>query len=285
MNPLFGPAGNSESFYAAGNKSTVQAMKWLHDRGLSAFEYQCGNGVRLTAQTAEKIRLEAEKYEIAVSLHAPYYISLTNSDEKIVQGNLRYITESAKAVKLLGGNRMVVHAGACGKQSRAEAMQTASANIRLALKALDDSGYSDITVCLETMGKLNQLGSAEEVAELCTLSGRLLPAIDFGHVNARTQGSLQREEDFFALLELFKKAIGFDRMQRFHCHFSKIEYTAGGEKRHLTFVDKQYGPPFEPLAKCLKREGYAPVMICESSGTQAEDSAAMKKMYYGIAEK
>ena len=75
------------------------------------------------------------------------------------------------------------------------------------------------------------------------------------------------------------EALGDERARRFHVHFSKIEYTAGGEKQHLTFADTVYGPAFEPLMELFYERGLEPVVICESAGTQAEDAAAMKRYY------
>ena len=64
-----------------------------------------------------------------------------------------------------------------------------------------------------------------------------------------------------------------------HCHFSKIEYTDKGEKKHLTFEDTVFGPPPEPLMECIAREKLSPRIICESAGTQAEDALYMKRCY------
>ena len=63
------------------------------------------------------------------------------------------------------------------------------------------------------------------------------------------------------------------------CHFSKIEFTAKGEKKHLTFSDTVYGPSFEPLAEAIVREGVCPRIICESDGTMSDDALAMKKIW------
>ena len=68
-------------------------------------------------------------------------------------------------------------------------------------------------------------------------------------------------------------------VKNLHCHFSKIEYTKAGEKKHLTFEDRAYGPDFEPLAEAIVLENVAPRIICESAGTMAEDALAMKKMW------
>ena len=120
----------------------------------------------------------------------------------------------------------------------------------------------------------------EEVLELCLLDERLIPCIDFGHLNARTFGALNSFEGIRQVFETMENVLGLDRMRQFHAHFSKIEYTEkGGEKCHLTFADTVYGPQFEPVAEMIVRKNASPTIICESAGTQAEDAATMKRMY------
>ena len=70
-------------------------------------------------------------------------------------------------------------------------------------------------------------------------------------------------------------------MKNFHIHFSKIEFSAKGEVRHLTFEDEHYGPNFEPLASAIKKLGLKPYIICESAGTQDKDALNMQNIYYG----
>jgi deoxyribonuclease-4 len=76
----FGPAGNSDSFYEQGYKSSVDMPKWLHEKGLSAYEYACTHGVNISEKTARAIGEEAGMYDIALSIHAPYYINLAAED-------------------------------------------------------------------------------------------------------------------------------------------------------------------------------------------------------------
>ena len=129
-------------------------------------------------------------------------------------------------------------------------------------------------------------GTLEEVMELCKLDDRLLPCIDFGHLNARTLGSIRGAEDYEHILLTMKNEIGEQRMKCFHSHFSQIEYTEnGGEKRHLTFADTTYGPYFAPLAEVLVKYDSQPTIICESAGTQAEDAATMRDLYNQAAER
>ena len=73
----FGPGGNSESFYAEGFKSTLQAPSWIKARGLDAYEYQAGNGLTASDATLAAIGKKAAEHGILMSLHTPYYISLS----------------------------------------------------------------------------------------------------------------------------------------------------------------------------------------------------------------
>ena len=162
---------------------------------------------------------------------------------------------------------------------REVAMEHTLLNLKEALKALEREGLDQVRMCIETMGKINVLGDQEEVCRICQLDERLLPCIDFGHLNARTQGGMCRPEHFEALLDLLNHRLGAERAKNFHAHFSKIEYGRGGEVKHLTFADQEYGPEFSPLAKLLAERQLTPRIICESAGTQAEDAAIMKQTY------
>lgn len=278
MEIKFGPAGNAQSFAEAGFKATVDAPRWLHEMGLNAYEYQCGRGVNIGEETARKIAAQAALHDIAMSLHAPYYINLSNRDEERVQKNIGYVLASCQAATWLGADRIVVHTGGVGKQSRTKAFENTKENVRDILNAVEQAGYTT-TICLETMGKQSVIGSAEEIFELVALDDRLLPCIDFGHLNARTCGKCSTEEEFAQVLDLMENTIGTERARIFHSHFSHIEYGLKGEVRHLTFADEQYGPDFSPLAKLIAQRGWTPRFICESAGTQAEDAKQMMDMY------
>lgn len=278
MSAIFGAAGNGDLFYAQGFKSSEQMPGWLFDFGLDAYEYQCGKGVLIKEPTANKIRNAAEG-KIKMSLHSPYYINLATPDEEKRNNSINYIMQSAVAARRLGADRVVVHSGALGKLSREEALEYAKITLRAAQNALDEQGLSDIHLCIETMGKINQLGTLDEVISLCLLDERFLPTIDFGHLNARTLGGIKTSADYEEILDAIENRLGHDRLRVFHSHFSKIEYTAGGEKKHLTFEDDVFGPDFEPLAELIAKRKLSPHIICESAGTQPEDALAMKNMY------
>ena len=275
--PTFGTGGNSDSFYAAGKKSTVQAPEWIKQIGLDAYEFEAGNGLNAGEATLQKIGDAAREHGILMSFHTPYFISLSGTVPEKRLKSIDYISRSLRASELLGADTIVIHAGSAAKISRDEAMYLASDTL---YKNLEVNGETDIRMGIETMGKINQLGTLEEVIELCKISPKYHPVVDFGHLNARNiGGAFPDVNSYRAIFDKIATALGDEYAYNLHCHFSKIEYTNAGEKRHLTFNDTIYGPDFEPLAEAIIKEGVCPRIISESDGTQAEDALAMKKMW------
>lgn len=275
----FGTAGNPELFYDEGGKSSLEMPAWLEKIGLDAYEYQCGRGVKISDEAARKLAKQAEKHNVYLSVHAPYFINISSTEPEKIDNGINYILQTANAAHNMGAKRIVVHMGAAKDITRRYAMEISTQTVKRALEELDNAGLGDVTICLETMGKINQMGTIEEVMELCCMDERLLPTVDFGHLNSRMQGALKTEDDFDHIIKYMEKKIGRERVDKFHAHFSKIEYTKAGEKKHLTFEDTEYGPDFLPLAKVLARRKSSPVIICESAGTQSIDALEMKKIY------
>lgn len=273
----FGPGGNSESF--GKRRFPEELPEYLSGMGLNGYEIECGRGVRIAQKTYELLPAIAKENNIALTLHTPYFISLSGEKEETRLGSLKYIEESAEAAHRLGVKKLVVHSGSCSKMTREQALELAKDTLKRAQEMLDRKGLSDIIICPETMGKINQLGTLGEVIELCGVDERFLPCVDFGHLNARTLGGIKTKDDYRAILDEIEDRLGFERLKNFHVHFSKIMYTSGGEKAHLTFEDRDFGPQYEPLTELFYEKGLEPTVICESAGTQAEDAAEMKRYY------
>ena len=283
MSAKFGPAGNCDSFSKA-HKSSLAAPKWIADFGLDCYEYQCGKGVHVGKDTAIEIGENARAAGIGLSIHAPYFINLANPDS--IMKNNGYVLTSCALAEWMGASRVVVHTGALMGRSRREALDIAKRGMSALLSVLDNAGLGHITLCPETMGKINQLGDLDEVLELCTLDERLVPCIDFGHLYARSLGADDGRPAFCRMLDRVEAVLGSDRASTFHSHFSHIEFTPkGGEKCHRTFDgDGGYGPDWAPLAAEVARRGWSPTFICESAGTQAEDALTMKRIYQKLVE-
>ena len=279
--PRFGTAGLSDS-YPGKTFDPEKIAAYTAGFGLTAFEYQCGRGVRLAHDKAAALGAACAAKGIALSVHAPYYISMSSLEEDKRLHSIDYLLQSCALVKALGGRRVIFHSGSCGKQSREAALEKALDTMRRAVAAVDAAGYGDCILCPETMGKVNQLGTLDEVLALCSVDERITPCIDFGHLYARSQGTEfagdHAAADYAALLDKLQ-VLGPARAAQFHAHFSRIAYTKGGEKCHLTLADTAYGPPHAPLLALLKVRGLAPTIICESDGTQAEDARTLAQAY------
>ena len=275
----FGPSGNSERFYAKGLSHTEDAAKFVRDMGLDCFEYSFGRGVRMSEGKAISIGEAFSEQNIEISVHAPYYIHFANPSDESAQNSYNYVLDSGRALKLMGGKRCVFHSATQGKAEREDALRLTEERMKTLRDYIYLNGLNDLYFCPETMGKIAQIGTLEEIVRLCKIDTVFLPAIDFGHINAREQGSLNSVSDYKSRLEYMIGELGYERVKHFHVHFSKIQYGAKGEIRHLTFEDEIYGPSFEPLAIALKDLKLEPYIVSESAGTQAEDALEMKRIY------
>lgn len=279
----FGPAGNDEAFYASGYRESVDMPEYLFKMGLEAYEYQCSRGVNVSDVNAKKLGENAKKYNIALSVHSPYYISLSTQEEEKKAKTIQYIIATMTVAQYMQATRVVVHAGSLLGLERNFAVRCSCELLKRALERADELGLGDVTICVETMGKTNQLGNSREIIQMCKVDTRLLPTIDFGHLYSRSFGELNSEEAWKKELQLYIDELGYERMKHFHAHFSKMEWTnPGGEKCHVTLANEEYGPNFTCIAKVLKDLNLEPTIICESAGTQSIDSIEMKKIYTNL---
>ena len=279
----FGPGGNGDIFYAEGGKSTIQAPGFVKRYGLDAYEFEAGRGIGAGEETLRKIGEKAREHGVLMSLHTPYYISLSGVDPEKRLKSVEYIKQSLWAAELLGADTIVIHSGSAAKISREEAMRLSCDTLHKVIEAVGDTS---VKLGIETMGKINQLGNLDEVIEQCQVDKHYVPVVDFGHLNARERGGyFVTVDDYRRVFDKIATGVSDEAAKNLHCHFSKIEYTDAGEKRHLTFADDVFGPSYEPLVEAIIKEGVTPRIICESDGTQPEDAKAMKDLYERMLQK
>ncbi len=280
----FGPSGNSKIFYDEGNKTSLQAPKWLKEKGLFAYEYSFGRGYNMSKDTAIKLGEEVEKNNIEISIHAPFYINLANPSDEMFEKSYMYIKTGLDYLTLLKGKHLVVHLATQGKMERNDALNLTRNRLIETIKRLKDSNI-DLTnkyICPETMGKFSQIGSDDEILDFCSLDDLLIPTFDFGHLNCLTAGKFV---DINSYKEVFNKSfekLGDFKTKNCHIHFSKIEYSSKGEIRHLDFDSETYGPSFEPLAQTIIDYNLEPTIICESANFMAEDALKMLNIYENL---
>lgn len=275
----FGPSGAPTRFYDEGHKTTEEMPLWVKQNGLDCFEYSFGRGVNLGEAKAKSIVEAFKKENIEISVHAPYFINLATPEEAKAENSFNYILSSAVVGRMMGANRVVFHPAAQGKESREIAVNRTIARLIELKSIIEERGFTDMKFCPETMGKIAQIGTIEEITHFCTLADFYYPTVDFGHVNAREQGSLKTKEDYIVRLKYMMNLLGYEKVNDMHVHFSKVEYTAKGEKRHLTFEDTIFGPDYKPFIEAIVELNLHPYIVSESAGTQADDAKTMKDYY------
>ena len=276
----FGPSGNSQLFYNAGYKQSIDAPKFCKEIGLSAYEYSFGRGFTMSFDTAKILGEQAKNNDILLSIHAPYYINLANTSDEMASKSFEYIKKGMEYIKITGGRDLVVHLASCGKLERHEALKLTDKRIDECLKIIYDSNLSNVgKICPETMGKYLQIGTYQEIIDFCTKDQILVPTFDFGHINCIMQGALKTEDDYKRIFDYSFAKLGEEKTKNCHIHFSKIEFSEKGEIKHLNLDDQVYGPSFEPLVKVIDEYKLTPTIICESKERMMEDALKLKEIY------
>lgn len=276
----FGPGGNSDSFIKEGYKSSLDVPAWLSAKGLNAFEYECTRGVKISEAMAKTFAKQAERYDISLSIHAPYYINLASQEEKIQQSSIGHILQTLRAADWMGATTVVIHPGTAGKIAREDALNSAIILLTKVVELMHEKDYTHISLCPETMGKNNQLGTVDEIIKLCKIAPEIIkPTIDFGHLHALTQGGMDKAINFKRVIDKIALQLGSKIARNVHVHFSPVEYTKGGEKKHHTLANKEFGPDFGYFAEVIVQDNLTPTIICESAGTQAEDAQTFMNIF------
>lgn len=283
---LFGPSGCGNEFYDAGFKGILDVPQWIKNYGLDAYEYSFGHGYQMNSALASQAGELFEENGIKLSLHAPFYINFGNPDAEMFEKTKGYINTGIKFLRAFKADRLIFHAASCGKLSREECLKLTHDRFIETFDKMEEEGLLEgIYLCPETMGKTMQIGTYEEIINLCTLNKHLVPTFDFGHINALEQGSLKSKDDFKRVLDFSLDKLGYNKTNNSHIHFSKIQYGAKGEIKHLNFDDEIYGPNFDNLAEVLVEYNLSPRVICESMSNMPQDALTMKKIYKKILDK
>jgi len=263
--PRFGPAGVPPLFRFM--KATLTDVpRLLREEGLDAFEYEAvrwGKKPQMRKEEAQRLRLEAVQNDVWLSLHGSYFINFCGN-EAIVEASKQRLTAGAIAAEWMGAHVVVFHPGVYGKRSRMEALKTCSKALEEVVEHMQSLGIRNVRIGPETMGRTYQLGSLDETLNLCEAVERTQLVVDWSHLHARDKGRFRTVEDFCSVVKLIEKRLGTEAVKNLHCHFTKIEFTDKGEKRHHTLQEARYGPDFQLLAKVIAEFKLKPVIISES---------------------
>lgn len=296
-----GPAGieKNTEFRQLGRKN-YEAPKWLRQKGLTAYEYQCNQGIRISVQDARILGKNAKLNDVKLSVHAPYYMNLVSSDEKKIERSIRLLLETIRVANEMEAAKVVFHPGWYGKIKKEKTLDLFISSLSEVRERVLQSGLEGVKICPETTGKLSQFGTFEEILKACKKVKGTVPAIDFAHIYTRLgaenlcararltmylKGDSERRLNlknytwkkgaYKKILDQVKDGLKSSVQDGFHIHFSHIEFGRHGEIRHRTFADESFGPPFEPLVEALKECSTPATIICESKDSMVSDAEKM----------
>ncbi len=282
-----GPTGVKKNlFFMKGRSEKLRKGKrfeipeYLSDLGLNAYEFSAGRMANFSdSPIYEQFRENSKKYNVAISLHAPYYISLTSEKPEIYEKSIERLAKTYAWAVWLNAKRIVVHPGTYGK-SKIERNLTKmiidgiNSGIKLSKELYPElkDKFKEICLCPETMGKLGQIGTTEQIIEICKEVGtdKARPCIDFGHIYARNIGRIIGENLYMPVFEKIERNLGKHIVENLHIHYSKIEYTEKGEKKHHSNNSNSWGPNIDPLFEIINEQGYKPTIINESPELESD---------------
>lgn len=272
----FGPAGLPLGYKGESN----QVCTYIRGIGLDAYEYQATYGVRISKQSALKLRDNSDDNDIRISMHGPYYINLSSNKNDVVERSIERLIQSARAAEWMGAYRIVFHPGFYTKQTPEEAMKKLNNAVDDLNERLESLQIKNYTFAPETTGKKSQLGSLQEIIEICRTHEKFTPTVDFAHLHAREHGFFKDKNDYGKVFSLLENELDIDTL---HCHYTHIEFTDKGERRHhILGVD--YGPPLEPLLEEIIERGWNVTLVCETP-LRDRDAILMKKDYRTILKR
>ncbi|MBD3413378.1 MAG: TIM barrel protein [Candidatus Aminicenantes bacterium] len=272
---LFGTAGVPQS---ASKKSTVHGIKEIKRLGLDCLEVEFVQGVKMGVDTAEAVQMEAESQDLALSVHAPYYVSLNSPRPGIRMVSHKRLLRSARIARICGAQSVVFHPGYYGTNTPEQTFETIQDGLKEVVSILRSQG-NPVSLRPETMGKRSQFGSLEEILFLCQKVEGLKPCIDFSHLHARS-GKANDYLSFYRTLKKIKLKLGPQALHDMHIHVSGILYGDKGEIKHLMLDESDFR--YDEWIQALKDFDVKGMVIIESP-TQEKDALMLKNLYHSTS--
>jgi deoxyribonuclease-4 len=259
---------------------SVGAIQYSREIGLNALELGWVQSVRVSAETCALIKATATQQDMAVSVHAPYYINL-NADKEEWPKSRQRLMDAAQYGNLAGATDIIFHPGSYFERPAEEVLAVAIPRLRGCVDELRAAG-NPVTLRPETMGKSAMLGSLEDTLAMAREIPGVEPCLDFAHLHARAgDGSINTYDEWSARLKLYGDALGKPALKRLHIHLSGIEYGPKGEKNHLKLEEADLD--LKALFKALYDAKAGGRILCESP-IMEEDALTMMKTWKKISK-
>ncbi len=268
----FGTAGVP---HAAPRSSSVSGVQTIRDLGLDAMELAFVRGVRMGARTAEKVRDTAQRLDVVLTVHAPYYINLLSDEPDKRDASIQRILDAARVGAQAGAFSVTFHPGVYGSRSPEQAYQEVASILKDLVARLREEGVR-VDIRPETQGKPVQFGSLEEVLRLAAEIPGVKPCVDFAHLHARSGGGWNDPEAFHRVFDRMEAELGREALQDVHLHISGIAYTEKGERHHLDLPDSDFA--YREWIQVLVERDIQGVVVVESPNLEG-DALLLQRLY------
>ncbi len=268
---LFGTGGVPRSTKGT---SSISGIKRIRELGLDCMELEFVQGVRMSEKGAKNVLEAAKKEEVALSVHAPYYINLNSYEDEKLKASLERIYKAARIGSLCGAESIVLHAGFYQKSHKQDTYESVSKALKELTQQIQDEGIPAV-LRPETMGKRTQFGTLEEVLDLSSEIEGVMPCLDFCHLHAR-EGKENSYSEFMEILSRVEESLGKEGLSNMHIHVSGVEYSTNGEKRHLNLKESDFN--YSELMIALKEFKARGRVIIESPILE-QDALMLKEIY------
>jgi deoxyribonuclease-4 len=272
---LFGTAGTPRGSLKG---TSISGIERIRDVKLGCMELEFVRGVKMGEKSARNVLEKAEKLDVSLSVHAPYYINLNSAEPEKIDASIGRIYAAARIGNLCGARNIVFHPAYYHEDTTEKVYERVSTFLKILTSRLEDEGIH-VILRPETTGKPSQFGSLDETLRLSSEIEGVLPCIDFAHLHARSNGAENSREEFSRVLAKVEETLGKEALYDMHMHVSGIEYGEKGERNHLNLEDSDL--QYAELMKALKDFRVKGLLICESPDNEG-DALLLKRNYEGI---
>ncbi len=250
----------------------------LRSLGLDAFELGWVRSVRVSEKTCAAIQAAAREADIALSIHAPYYINL-NADEGEWPKSRQRLMDAAHYGNLAGASDIIFHPGSYFGQPPESVLPLTIHRLQGCLQELRRAD-NPVRLRPETMGKGAMLGSLEDTLAMSQAIQGVEPCLDFSHLHARSgDGSLNTYQEWVTVLERYAEVLGQPALENLHIHLSGIDYGPKGEREHLPLAESDLD--LEAILCALRDLGCGGRIVCESPVLE-EDALLIRDTWHQL---
>lgn len=252
---------------------TVEGLKRARSLGITAMELEWVQRVPTFPERMKEIRATAERLGMVLTVHAPYYINLNAGEAHKLEASKKRITDALSMAELCGAISVCVHAAFYLGMEPVKVFDKIRRGTADILKQKQKL-FPHVNLAYETMGRLSQFGSLEEVLILSKEFG-IYPCIDAAHLHARTGGQINSIPEWNEMFDTYQSYLGRDSLEKMHLHYSGIDYGTRGERKHLVFKDSD--AKWKEYLSVLKRKKIGGVLVIESPVLEKEAVMIMKE--------